>query len=345
MRNETPGFAFDTDSIPCQTTLPKARPLNINPSKYASLPGSMQPKNAIARNDSDLLMNNGRTKLGIDISAVHDAVLRGVAPIPEAMVNEHPVTIYPGRSSPVKSKSASNRIVVRSAHDLTDKTLKLTLHDESSDCEEGVTQGDSASGRFITSLRELLITCWPVSIQIFPYSIVCFISVNHIVAEDFKPLQQTVSLSNFEKNRQSLLPSEDDFSDDSLESAPLRDTSTEIIEIKLETKSEDDLTPPPPPPPEDLSPLMPDLTLPLTKCSPGIAWEIKLDDNIEMEKRGFKVCYQHNSNGWDTNCNCENWIFKKIIIMMIISYQRHQRFHPILLTVRTVWHQHRAIVF
>lgn len=146
LRNESACSAFDTDTIPCQTTLPKVRPLNVNPSKYASLPGSMQPKKPIARNDSDLLMNNGRTKLGIDISAVHDAVLRGVAPIPEAMVNEHPVTIYPGRSSPVKSKSASTRKVVRSAHDLTDKKLKLTLNDESSDCDEAITQGDSASG-------------------------------------------------------------------------------------------------------------------------------------------------------------------------------------------------------
>lgn len=96
-------------------------------------------------------MTNGRTKLGIDISAVHDAVLRGVAPIPETLEKEHPVTIYPGRSSPVKSKSASTRKVVRSAHDLTDKKLKLHLNDESSDGEEdddeeAVTQADSPSG-------------------------------------------------------------------------------------------------------------------------------------------------------------------------------------------------------
>lgn len=110
--------------------------------------------------------------------------------------------------------------------------------------------------------------------------------------EDFKPLQQTVSLSNFEKKRHSLITSEDDFSDDSLENAQQRDTSTQIIEIKLETQSEEDLTPPPPPPPEDQlleDEHMPELMLPLLKCSPGIAWEIKMDDNIDIDKRGFKV--------------------------------------------------------
>lgn len=148
LRNESPGIVVDTESIPCQTTLPKARPLNVNPSKYASLPGSTQPKNT--RNNSEFLLTNGRTKLGIDISAVHDAVLRGVARIPETMVNEHPVTIYPGRSSPVKQKPISSRKVVRSAHDLTDKKLKLNLNDESSEYEEegAITQNDSPSGEF-----------------------------------------------------------------------------------------------------------------------------------------------------------------------------------------------------
>lgn len=257
LRNETPGNAKDaeSESIPCQTTLPKARPINVNPSKYASLPGSMQPKN------TDLLMTNGRTKLGIDISAVHDAVLRGVARLPETMEKEHPVTIYPGRSSPVKPKSSTNRKVVRSAHDLTDKQLKLHLNDESSDGdeedEEAVTQTDSPS-------------------------------------EDFKPLQQTVSLSNFD-NRHSLITSEEDFSDDSLENGqPERDTSTQIIEIKVETKEiepEDDISPPFPEQPQQN--IQPALTLPLkcgTEIPHGIAWEIKLDDNITPDKH-IKVLY------------------------------------------------------
>lgn len=163
LRNNAAGIAHDTESIPCQTTLPKARPINVNPSNYASLPGSMQPKNANKKHEMDLLIMNGRTKLGIDISAVHDAVLRGVVRLPEPMEKEHPVTIYPGRSSPVKTKSSSTRKVVRSAHDLTDKKLKLTLNDESSDCDEegAVTQADdlSPSGAFTLSIS-IFIVCF-----------------------------------------------------------------------------------------------------------------------------------------------------------------------------------------
>lgn len=61
---------------------PKARPVNIDPSKYASLPCSNPTKMSNHDNDTDQLFKNGRIKLGIDISAVHDAVLRGVARIP-----------------------------------------------------------------------------------------------------------------------------------------------------------------------------------------------------------------------------------------------------------------------
>lgn len=299
----------DTDSIvttttttaaaqPIQTTLPKVRP--ITPSKYASLPGSTHAKTESDMNyrcggsSNLLLMNNGRTKLGIDISTVRDAVLRGVAPLPEMppIVNEHPVTIYPGRSSPpIKSKSgaSANRKVVRSAHDLTDKKLKLRLNDGdddddgSSDCDEAVTQADSASGKGFSVSFLLLSIFFTANFFFFP--------------EDFKPLQQTVSLSNFEKKRHSLMTSEDDFSDDSLESAPQPDALTQIIEIKLETKVKDDLTSPssslsPPPPPPPLSQEQSQLSepqLPALKCGPGIAWEIKLDDNIEVDRRNFKV--------------------------------------------------------
>lgn len=123
-------------------------------------------------------------------------------------------------------------------------------------------------------------------------------------------MQQTISLSNFD-NRHSLITSEDDFSDDSLENANVsastsasanansnakpskRNTTTQIIEIKVENKNvegegegeeEDEeeeggseLLPPSPEPPQMLA-----LTLPL-KCSPGIAWEIKMDDNIATD--------------------------------------------------------------
>lgn len=106
-----------------------------------------------------------------------------------------------------------------------------------------------------------------------------------------------MSLSNFEKKRHSLITSEDDFSDDSLENGPQRDALTQIIEIKFETKLKDDLTSPtsslspPPPPPLSLSQELSEPQLPALKCGPGIAWEIKLDDNIEVDRRNFKVQY------------------------------------------------------
>ncbi|EDW78191.2 uncharacterized protein Dwil_GK24870 [Drosophila willistoni] len=102
-----------------QTTLPKARSANSTPatnSNYSSLPccGARASSNlvgtSVANSSSGLEANNHRTgscngsgernALGIDISAVHNAVLRGnLAKLPEPIVNEHPVTIYPGPSA------------------------------------------------------------------------------------------------------------------------------------------------------------------------------------------------------------------------------------------------------
>lgn len=58
------------------------RPVNVEQSKYASLPCSNLSKAIHPDADTDPMLSNGRIKLGIDISAVHDAVLRGVARIP-----------------------------------------------------------------------------------------------------------------------------------------------------------------------------------------------------------------------------------------------------------------------
>ncbi|XP_043864983.1 uncharacterized protein LOC6576559 isoform X1 [Drosophila mojavensis] len=99
-----------------QTTLPKARSANSTPaisSNYSSLPccgarasnvgatstcsSSNGLEAAATRTGS---CNGERNALGIDISAVHNAVLRGnLAKLPEPMLNEHPVTIYPGPSA------------------------------------------------------------------------------------------------------------------------------------------------------------------------------------------------------------------------------------------------------
>ncbi|XP_016988243.1 uncharacterized protein LOC108050860 [Drosophila rhopaloa] len=98
-----------------QTTLPKARGSSSTPatnSNYSSLPccgartsntggagvGSSSSGLAAIRHPGSC--SGGRNALGIDISAVHNAVLRGnLAKLPEPFVNEHPVTIYPGPSS------------------------------------------------------------------------------------------------------------------------------------------------------------------------------------------------------------------------------------------------------
>ncbi|KAI8038139.1 hypothetical protein M5D96_009180 [Drosophila gunungcola] len=108
-----PGQETTTPLI--QTTLPKARGFSSTPatnSNYSSLPccgaRSSNSGGAAAGSSSSGLAairhpgscNGGRNALGIDISAVHNAVLRGnLAKLPEPFVNEHPVTIYPGPSS------------------------------------------------------------------------------------------------------------------------------------------------------------------------------------------------------------------------------------------------------
>ncbi|XP_046801227.1 uncharacterized protein LOC111674534 isoform X2 [Lucilia cuprina] len=86
-----------------QTTLPKARTSNStapsNNSNYSSLPCCGQ-RTTNTVGDLKLRVgscNGERNALGIDISAVHKAVLKGrVAKLPEPILNEHPVTIYPG---------------------------------------------------------------------------------------------------------------------------------------------------------------------------------------------------------------------------------------------------------
>uniref|UniRef100_A0A182TZI4 Uncharacterized protein n=2 Tax=Anopheles melas TaxID=34690 RepID=A0A182TZI4_9DIPT len=75
------------------------------PQRYASLPCSSPPKLQDLTESNDAAggsLDGGRNKLGIGISAVHDAVLRGMARLPEPILNEHPVTIYPGRASPTR---------------------------------------------------------------------------------------------------------------------------------------------------------------------------------------------------------------------------------------------------
>ncbi|XP_067620979.1 uncharacterized protein [Eurosta solidaginis] len=87
-----------------QSTLPKARPASaLTSNNYSSLPccGVRSTSIDSSKTTRGVSCNGERNKLGIDISAVHNAVLRGgLAKLPEPILNEHPVTIYPGRYSP-----------------------------------------------------------------------------------------------------------------------------------------------------------------------------------------------------------------------------------------------------
>lgn len=130
---------IESEIIPLQTTLPKMRPSNANPSNYASLPCSNQPRIGHSNSvDEQYLMGSARTVLGIGISAVHDAVLRGVARIPDTIINEHPVTIYPGRTSPAK------RVPPRTLPGLIDRHRDVcrqnldSLHDGINDSNESI---------------------------------------------------------------------------------------------------------------------------------------------------------------------------------------------------------------
>uniref|UniRef100_A0A1A9VZY2 Uncharacterized protein n=1 Tax=Glossina brevipalpis TaxID=37001 RepID=A0A1A9VZY2_9MUSC len=98
-----------------QTTLPKARAImstsSSNNSNYSSLPCCGQRTTtmvSVGETKTRVGSCNGeRNALGIDISAVHKAVLRGsVAKLAEPMLNEHPITIYPGRCSPAKDNGS-----------------------------------------------------------------------------------------------------------------------------------------------------------------------------------------------------------------------------------------------
>uniref|UniRef100_A0A182YDL0 Uncharacterized protein n=1 Tax=Anopheles stephensi TaxID=30069 RepID=A0A182YDL0_ANOST len=59
------------------------------PQRYASLPCSSPPKLQDLSGSNDAAggsLDGGRNKLGIGISAVHDAVLRGMARLPAFVV-------------------------------------------------------------------------------------------------------------------------------------------------------------------------------------------------------------------------------------------------------------------
>ncbi|XP_017855007.2 LOW QUALITY PROTEIN: uncharacterized protein LOC108608233 [Drosophila busckii] len=129
-----------------QTTLPKARSANSTPvtnSNYSSLPCcGARATNHAATNIGNLSTgpcsnrtgscNGERNALGIDISAVHNAVLRGnLAKLPEPMLNEHPVTIYPGPSAKASGEGARSKRLLNSVEKHKEVCHMLNPHSNS----------------------------------------------------------------------------------------------------------------------------------------------------------------------------------------------------------------------
>lgn len=124
----------------------------------------------------------------------------------ETIVNEHPVTIYPGRSSPVKSKNLTNRNLSGSSYDMKVELFHLgdnissEREDNDDDKDEKYEDPESVSNE-MTSLEN-----------------------EHIDG----PLQQSIRISNIYQC-QNKAPAEDEFSDDSLENADNRHTASEVL--------------------------------------------------------------------------------------------------------------------
>ncbi|XP_034669763.1 uncharacterized protein LOC117902466 [Drosophila subobscura] len=140
-----------------QTTLPKARSANSTPatnSNYSSLPccgartsaasnlggvSVVDSSSGLASIRPGSSCNGERNALGIDISAVHNAVLRGnLAKLPEPIVNEHPVTIYPGPSAKAASgEGARNKRLLSSVEKHKEICHMLNPHSNSSTSSSG----------------------------------------------------------------------------------------------------------------------------------------------------------------------------------------------------------------
>ncbi|KAH8286816.1 hypothetical protein KR044_003962, partial [Drosophila immigrans] len=142
-----------------QTTLPKARCSYSTPaanSKYSSLPccGAKTSNFNLSssKNSSSLLTSNKtgscngeRNALGIDINAVHNAVLRGnLAKLPEPILNEHPVTIYPGPSPKASGESTRGHKLLNSVEKHKEVCHMLNPHSTSSSGSQHTSSGEAS---------------------------------------------------------------------------------------------------------------------------------------------------------------------------------------------------------
>lgn len=250
LRNEILN-GVDADIIPLQTTLPKMRPTNANPSNYASLPCSNQPRSNSV--DEHFLMGSGCTVLGIGISAVHDAVLRGVARIPETIVNEHPVTIYPGRTSPAK------KVPPRTLPGLIDRHRDV--------CRQHLDAANGGIDGTNDSSESLDIT---VDDEHSKVTIVNNPTISKIIFNSGVHIEPCIKRKGGKRS------DEEDFSDDSLEGNSNESNSLPAPPaLSLhEMQSPDQPFVPPPPISSQSAPVTP------SKRS-SIAWEIDINEELE----------------------------------------------------------------
>ncbi|XP_070500606.1 uncharacterized protein [Chironomus tepperi] len=263
-------------NAPHQTTLPKTRPATVFPSRYASLPSSTQkPIESDQQQPGNIYI--GRDFIGIRINDVHNAVLKSGARMPETIVNEHPVTIYPG---PLPQKRVPPRTLPGSIERHRDVCRKNPSSDLSSSSsqelkspiKELTSPMKSNNNGFILENDDFIKRPKsPMSIGNSPTAATPLgikISIqtmdNLMNSRNIMKMEQKMNMKNNIKRNSQLSDNdnvddddEDKFSDDSLE-----DTSL-----------------PPPAPPPIVVPPPPSLSAPVTPSKRhSIAWEVNLDD-------------------------------------------------------------------
>uniref|UniRef100_A0A182QFK7 Uncharacterized protein n=1 Tax=Anopheles farauti TaxID=69004 RepID=A0A182QFK7_9DIPT len=258
---------------PTQTTLPKTRPPNPMPQRYASLPCSSPPRLQDLAELNDAAggsLDGGRNKLGIGISAVHDAVLRGMARLPEPILNEHPVTIYPGRASPTRRMPPRTLSGSMERHRFPTSDNSTSTSQENSSPENNESEYNESSLSPTHGHLQPLHGGTPVSSllnRIFHQNVAAAAAVSSHLPPPTStqthhlhhaPRGHRLAPTGAIASRATGRPDSDDerFSDDSLEESSL----------------------PPPPGPVTVPP-PPSLSAPVTPSKRhSIAWEVNLDD-------------------------------------------------------------------
>lgn len=190
----------------------------------------------------DNFLYGGRTVLGIGISAVHDAVLRGITRMPETIVNEHPVTIYPGRASPTK------KVPPRTLPGLLERHRDVCRNSNDSS-QEQLVQDNSGSKNSMNLDSSLEYDEQTIR------SIIIRSPANPEISTIYNKTLTILPCLKSDEHK----TDEEEFSDDSLEGSSL---------------------PPPPQPP--FVPPKPSLSAPVTPSKRGsIAWEINLDEHMD----------------------------------------------------------------